>query len=141
MISLFLTKNSSRDPYILHMVCNFRLSQLGVSFSHQTHSLSSVYTDFRMNSFIYEVSILIFYTVEIEYWLRKYSKKNEFICEVSIHWRQCHWFYATFLLFQLNSLTLMELNTIRPFLTKALDQIQVLRANTSQGAVYGQSQD
>ena len=37
-------------------------------------SLSPVYSDFA-NAFICEVSILIFYTVEIENRLRKYSKK------------------------------------------------------------------
>ncbi|WAR11536.1 PSF2-like protein [Mya arenaria] len=32
---------------------------------------------------------------------------------------------------KLNHLTLMELNTVRPFLTKALDQLHVLRMNMS----------
>ncbi|XP_062566891.1 DNA replication complex GINS protein PSF2-like [Saccostrea cucullata] len=32
---------------------------------------------------------------------------------------------------KLNFLTLMELNTVRPFLTKALDQMHVLRSNTN----------
>ena len=32
-------------------------------------------------------------------------------------------------IFQLNYLTVMEINTVRPFLTKALDQLHMLRAN------------
>uniref|UniRef100_A0A194ALK1 DNA replication complex GINS protein PSF2 n=1 Tax=Pinctada fucata TaxID=50426 RepID=A0A194ALK1_PINFU len=36
---------------------------------------------------------------------------------------------------KLNHLTLMELNTVRPFLTKALDQMHVLRSN-----IYGRIQ-
>ncbi|KAH3824445.1 hypothetical protein DPMN_126281 [Dreissena polymorpha] len=39
---------------------------------------------------------------------------------------------------KLNHLTLMELNTVRPFLTKALDQLNVLRSNTGPGAQYTQ---
>lgn len=43
---------------------------------------------------------------------------------------------------KLNFLTLMELNTVRPFLTKALDTIHMLRTNTSgHGAVLRPSQD
>ncbi|KAK2150215.1 hypothetical protein LSH36_418g02084 [Paralvinella palmiformis] len=41
----------------------------------------------------------------------------------------------------LNYLTLMELNTVRPFLTKALDHIQQLRNNVSYGAALWSSQD
>lgn len=33
--------------------------------------------------------------------------------------------------FQLNHLTLMELNTVRPFLTQALDHMHMLRTNIS----------
>lgn len=36
----------------------------------------------------------------------------------------------------LNNLTLMELNTVRPFLTKALDSMHVLRTNVSQRAAF-----
>ncbi|KAK2193796.1 hypothetical protein NP493_5g06013 [Ridgeia piscesae] len=42
---------------------------------------------------------------------------------------------------KLNYLTLMELNTVRPFLTKALDHIQLLRNNMLHGATYRTTQD
>lgn len=41
---------------------------------------------------------------------------------------------------KLNFLTLMELNTVRPFLTKALAEMQTLRSNVSQGAAFRASQ-
>lgn len=42
---------------------------------------------------------------------------------------------------KLNHLTLMEINTVRPFLTKALDQMQFLRSNTQVGASISSTQD
>jgi len=42
---------------------------------------------------------------------------------------------------KLNHLTLMELNTVRPFLTSALDHLHVLRTNVTQAATYVPSQN
>lgn len=42
---------------------------------------------------------------------------------------------------KLNHLTLMELNTVRPFLTAALDQMQALRSNLTIAPLSSQSQD
>ena len=54
-------------------------------------TLLSCILTLQMKEFIYEVSILIFYTFELNTDfanIKKNCNMNEFICEVSIHWRQ-----------------------------------------------------
>ena len=50
-------------------------------------------------------------------------------------------FKVCFSTFQLNSLTLMELNTFRPFLTDALNHLHMLRSNVARAASQKSSQE